>query len=414
MNLKAALAALLSRPTAQSINPAAVSPEQLRDFLRTGNESAAGVSVTESVAMKVATAWRCISLIADTIGTTPLDLVRRVGENRREAAIGHPLRRVLTVRPNQWQTSKEFRTLLQTHLLLRGNAFARKVRLGRDVVGLIPLHPDRVQPEQLTNLRMAYRVNLHDGQQVVLPQSEVFHLRGLSLDGVTGLSVIHYMREALGLSLQSEQASARLLKQGAFIGGLLKHPGKLSTEARQRIADSWRSRHSGADHAGSTPLLEEGMEYQPLGFSAGDMQFLEQRDYQRYDIATFFGVPPHMIGVLSKTSSWGSGLEQQSIGFVTYTLLAWFRTWEEAIKRDLMDESEWETLDARFYAQGLMRGDSKAREAYYRGGLQMGWLSPDEVRALEDMNPRLDGGGGIYYDPRPPSAPVVSEPSDES
>ena len=188
------------------------------------------------------------------------------------------------------------------------------------------------------------------------------------------------------------------MKDGQFVTGVLEHPNKLSPEAFNRLKASLAEK-SGAENTGKSLILEEGMKWGQVGMSAKDMQFLEQRDFQRYDIAMFFGVPPHMLGATEKTTSWGSGIEQQGIGFVTYTLNDWLKTWEEAIKRDLIAEREWDTHDARFYTQGLMRGDVKARWEAHTKGLQWGVVSPDEVRALEDMNPRPDGGGAIYYPP---------------
>lgn len=398
--LKNLLNAALGRPQAQTYDLTSLSGEQLREFLRVGGsmETASGVSVNESSAMRVAAAWRCVNIISGTVGTLPLDLVRRVSETERQPATGHPLRKVLTVKPNQWQTPSEFRRMMQAHLMLRGNAYALKVAMGGNVVALVPLHPDRVGVEQLDDMTMRYKVTMKGGTYRTLSGKDVFHLRGMSLDGVKGLSVLSHMRESLGLALSSETAGARLMKNGQFVSGVYEHPNKLSPEAFERLKASIQE-ESGAESGGKSRILEEGMQFKTVSLSAKDLQFLEQRDFQRYDIAMFFGVPPHMIGATDKTTSWGSGIEQQSIGFVTYTLNDWLRAWEEAIKRDLIAEREWETLDARFYTQGLMRGDVKTRQAFYQSGLQWGWLSPDEVRALEDMNPRPDGGGDVYYDP---------------
>lgn len=378
-----------------------MSAEDLREFLRIGGgmQTASGATVTETTAMRVAAAWRCVQIISGAVSTLPLDVIRRVDENTREPAMGHPLRRLLTVKPNAWQTPKEFRQMMQAHLLLRGNAYARKVMLGNVIVGLIPIHPDRVLVEQRRDMTLTYKVTMASGEYLTLGQPDVLHLRGMSLDGVKGLSVLSHMREALGLALQTEQAGARLFKNGNLSGGVLKHPGKLSPEAYNRLKDSLQEKHGGADNAGKFMVLEEGMDASSMSLSATDAQFLETRDFQRYDIAMFFGVPPHMIGATEKTTSWGSGIEQQNIGFVTYTLNDWLKTWEEALKRDCMTPAEAETLDARFFVSGLLRGDVKTRWDAYVKALQWGVYSPDDVRRFEDENPRPDNGGGVYYDP---------------
>ena len=395
-----AVAALRGKPKAQSFDLTSMTGEQLQDFLRIGGsmQTATGVSVSENSAMRVGAAWRAVNIIAGTVGSLPRDLVKRISERERQPAIGHPLRRVLTVKPNQWQTPAEFFRLMQAHMLLRGNAYALKVTAAGRLLALIPLHPDRVTVKQRDDMSLSYVVTRKDGRKEHFTGADIFHLRGLSLDGVTGLSVLSHMRESLGLALSAEKASARLMKNGSFVSGTLEHPGKLSPEAYERLKES-NEQYAGSDSAGKTRILEEGMSWNPVGMSAKDSQFLEQRDFQRYDIAMFFGVPPHMLGVTEKTTSWGSGIEQQGIGFVTYTLNDWLKIWEEAIKRDLIAEREWDTLDMRFFTQGLMRGDVKTRQGFYQSGLQWGWLSPDEVRALEDMNPRPDDEGAIYYDP---------------
>jgi len=413
------LSAALGKPKAQSFDLSNMSPEQVRDFLRLGGdwETSSGVTITESSAMRVAAAWRCVNIISGTVGTLPLDLIRRVSEKERQPASGHSLRKVLTVKPNQWQTPSEFRRMMQAHLLLRGNAYALKVWLSGNVVALVPIHPDRVSVEQKRDMTIEYRVTSSDGKFRLLTARDVFHLRGMSLDGVKGLSVLSHMRESIGLAIQSEQAGARAMNTGSFLGGVIEHPQKMSPEAHGRLKGDWDEKYAGAKNAGKTPILEEGAKYSSIGLSGKDLQFLEQRDFQRYDIAMFFGVPPHMLGATEKQTSWGSGIEQQGIGFVTYTLNDWLKTWEEAIKRDLIAEREWETLDARFYTQGLMRGDVTSRTAYYVAARQWGWLNPNEIRALEDMNPRDDEGGEEYAVPPntagevKPTTGVDDEPS---
>lgn len=382
----------------------------VNDMIRGGNTSS-GAIVTEASAMRVAAAWRCINIIGGAVATLPLDLVTRESENVRRPAVGHPLRPVLTVKPNPWQTPSEFRRMMQAHLLLRGNAYARKVMVGRNVVALIPLHPDRVQAEQLNSLAMQYKVSGTNGSTTILAQKDVLHLRGMSLDGVTGMSVLSNMRESLGLALQTEQAGARLFKNGMLAGGVIEHPGKLSDGAAKNLKESLDEKNAGAENAGKWILAEEGMKLNTVSLSAEDAQWLGTRDFQRYDIAMFFGVPPHMIGATEKTTSWGSGIESQGIGFVTYTLNDWIKTWEESIKRDLLPETDWETIDARFNVNGLLRGDTKGRWESYVKGLQWGVYSPNEVRAMEDQNPRE--GGDVYYDPPNTAGNNEEEPRNE-
>ncbi|NTI22386.1 phage portal protein [Rhizobium rhizogenes] len=392
----------------QTINITDATPEEIREYFHDGsNTSVSGRHITENKTMNVAAAYRCVNIISGVVSWLPMDLIRRESETVRKPAVGHPLRKVLTVRPNAWQTPKEFRQMMQAHVLLRGNAVAIKVKALGQVVALLPIHPDRVLIEQDTDMQMRYTVTLKDGTFKVYRSADVLHLRGLTLNGYRGLSVLHHMRESLAIALDGERAAATLMKNGSFINTVIKMPEgvKLSDEAYERLKESWKNRHSGVDNTGTTPILEEGADVAKLSMSASDLQFIQSRDFQRYDIAMFFGVPPHMIGVTEKSTSWGSGIEQQNIGFVTYTLNDWLVMWQEALKRDTINESEWDTLDVRFYTQALLKGDTKAQWAAFTSGRQWGVYSANDIRAMLDLNPRtlpdgsLDPEGDVYAAP---------------
>lgn len=384
--------------TLQNINPSQpYTSEELAEFFRTGMGTGSGVGVTETTALKVAAYYRCCQIVAGSVANMAADLVMRDGEGARRPAVGHSLRRVLTVKPNQWQTPVEFKKLMQLWLLQRGNAYARKVMAGRDVVALIPMKPTQVFAEQLDNGKMRYRWQPKNGASEVLEQGQVLHLRGMSLDGEKGVPVLSYMAEALGIATAAEFAAGRMMRTGNMSGGVVQVPGQMKDDAYQRLRDALQNIYGGVENAGKWMIMEDGAEAKPFSLSPQELQFLGVRDFQRYDIATFMGVPPYLIGATEKTTSWGSGIEQQGIAFVTYTLLDWIKTWEEAIKRDLIDPREWETHDWRFFTQSLMRGDAKTRGEFYKGALQYGWMNVNEVRALEDMNPRA--GGDDYYSP---------------
>ncbi|MBY5863255.1 phage portal protein [Rhizobium leguminosarum] len=379
----------------QTINITTATDAEIKEFFAGGNTSIGGRSITDSNALKVAAAYRCVNIISGVVSWIPIDLIRRIDENTRKPAVGHPLRKVLTVRPNAWQTPKEFRQLMQTYVMLRGNAVALKVKALGNVSALIPIHPDRVLIEQESNLQMKYTVTLLDGSTKVYRSADVLHLRGLSLNGYAGLSVLSHMRESLGIALDGEIAAATLFKNGSFVDTVIKHPEKMSKEAYERLKESWEKRKTGVDNAGKTAILEEGASLDKVSMSARDLQFIESRDFQRYDIAMFFGVPPHMIGATEKTTSWGSGIEQQNIGFVTYTLNDWLVMWQEALKRDTINENEWETLDVRFFTQALLKGDTKAQWDAFTRGRQWGVYNANDIRAMLDLNPRTLQDGSI-------------------
>ena len=209
---------------------------------------------------------------------------------------------------------------------------------------------------------------------------EIFHLRGLTLNGWLGISPIAYARESIGLSIATEKFGSQLFRSGAKMGGVLEHPGKLSKESYDRLKNSFDEAHSG-ENAHKTALLEEGMKFTKVSMNANDSQFLETRKYQRSEIAAIFRVPPHMIGDLEKATF--SNIEQQSLEFVNYSLMPWLNRIEKAIKRDLMSPQEKKDLTMKFDVSGLLRGDASARSALYHNGILDGWMTRNEARAAE-------------------------------
>ncbi|WP_416193667.1 phage portal protein [Nitrobacter sp. TKz-YC01] len=369
--------------------------QQLEEALRAGNVTASGTTVTPNSAMRVAAVYACVRIISGAVATLPLHIKRRVDERTREDASDRPIWSVLRRKPNRWQMPSQFRRMLQAHLLLRGNAYAMIVRSRGLVQELIPLHPDRVEVKQTDDLALEYLYTRHDGRDIKLAQNEVFHLVGLTLDGVHGVSAISYARETIGLSLAMEDHGATTFRNGARVSGVLRHPNKLGPEAVANLKAGLEEFRSGGEQEGKNLILEEGMDYARIAMTAEDAQWLEGRKFSRTDIAMFFGVPPHMIGDTEKSTSWGTGIEQQSIGFVAYTLEDHLTMWEEAINRDLIGTDD--QLYARFNRAALVKGDIKARWEAYVKGLQWGVYSPNEIRALEDQNPR--DGGDIFYPP---------------
>jgi len=384
--------------------------QQLEEALRSGAVTGAGTTVTPNSAMRVAAVYACVRIISGAVATLPLHIKRRVDERTRQDASDTPIWTVLRRRPNRWQTPSQFRRMLQAHLLLRGNAYAMIVRSRGQVQELIPLHPDRVEVKQRDDLALEYFYTRQDGCRIQLAQAEMFHLVGLTLDGVHGVSPITYARETIGLSLAMEDHGAATFRNGARVSGVLKHPNKLGPEAVANLKAGLEEFRSGGEQEGKNLILEEGMDYARIAMTAEDAQWIESRKFSRTDIAMFFGVPPHMIGDTEKSTSWGTGIEQQSIGFVAYTLEDHLTMWEEAINRDLIDPEgkHNDNLYARFNRAALVKGDIKARWEAYVKGLQWGVYSPNEIRALEDQNPR-DGGDVFYPPPNTAGMPITND-----
>ncbi|WP_417816592.1 phage portal protein [Tritonibacter scottomollicae] len=356
--------------------------------------SASGMPVTPDTAMRVSAVYACVRLISGAVANLPLHIKRRVDADTREDLSSAPVWSVLRRKPNGWQTPSQFKRMMQAHILLRGNAYAQIVRSRGNVIALNPLHPDRMEVKQTDALDLVYEYTRRDGRKVPMNQSEVMHLAGLTLDGVNGVSAITYARETIGLSMAQERHGATTFKNSARPSSVLSHPNKLGQEGVENLRASLNAYRSGGESEGQALILEEGMSISPISMTAEDAQWIESRKFSRTDIAMFFGVPPHMIGDTEKSTSWGSGIEQQSIGFVTYTLEDHLTTWEETINRDLVSEAD---VYSRFNRKALVRGDIKTRWEAYVKAMQWGVYSPNEVRKLEDENPR--DGGDVYYDP---------------
>lgn len=375
-----------------------------------GQASAAGVRVDADTALKASAVYSCVSLIAEIIAALPLNVYRRRADGGRELATQHPLYDLLHVQPNAQQTAYEFKQMLQAHMLLRGNGYAQIVPGRRGAVDqLVPLHPDRVTVEPLAGGGLRYQVRQPDGAQRAFNDEDIFHVKGFTLDGVTGVSVIEYARESVGLALATESHGARMFGQGATFTGILKHPGKLSKEAAERLGREFAAASTGLSASGKTVVLEEGLDWQQISMTADDAQFLATREFQVADVARWFRVPLHMIGETAKATSWGSGIEQLGIGFVVYTLLPWLKRWEQAIARDLIVAVD--TYYAEYVVDALLRGDTKARYEAYAIGRNGGWLSANDVRRLENMNP-IPGGDG-YLQPLN-MAPLGSAPPERA
>lgn len=382
-----------------------VTSEQLEEALRTGNVSASGASVTPDSAMRVAAFYGGLRILCGPPANLPIDVKRRIDDKRREDASDTRLWKVLRRRPNRWQTPSQFKRMLQAHVILRGNGYGLIVRSTMrpfDILEIIPLNPDRVRCEQNDDLSLSYEYTRRNGGRVRIEQGEMFHLCGLTLNGFSGVSVLTYAREALGESLAMADHGGTMFRNGARVSGMLTHPGKLGLDGKENLKASLDTFRSEGERDGKVMILEEGMKFERVALSAVDAQWIESRKFSRTDVLMFLGVPPFMVGDTEKNTSWGTGIEQMSNGFVTYTEEDWLTMWEETIQRDLIADPD-SNLYARFNRSALVKGDIKTRWGAHVQALQWGVMNPDEVRALEDMNPREDGKGGDYYDP--PNAP---------
>lgn len=346
-----------------------------------GGTSSSGVIVNPQTAMQSAAVYSCCQVLSQSVGMLPLNVYAGDPDGARTNARDHPLWPILHDQPNEYQTSVDFFEMLVLSLCLRGNAYAyvNRTRSGR-VVELLPLHPDMVRVEMTPDFSIRYQCTMPDGSFKTFVPGEIFHVRGLTLNGWLGISPIAYARESIGLALATEKFGGQLFRSGAKMGGVLEHPGKISKEAYERIKSSFDEAHSG-ENAHKTALLEEGMKFSKVSMTADDSQFLATRQYQRTEIAAIFRVPPHMIGDLSRSTF--SNSEQMFLEFVALTLMPWLNRIEKAIKRDLIEPAERGNISAKFNPGGLLRGDAAARSAYMHNGILDGWLTRNEARAME-------------------------------
>lgn len=389
--------ALFDRRSSGSIGSSA----DLYQFLTKGSQSSAGTAVTEATAFNVSAVMTCISLISRTVASLPLGVYERTADDRRLPAKTHALVPALRT-PNSWQTTFAFVQMMQTHVLLRGNAYAwanwtTKTSDGSEqLTELLPIHPDRMLVEQLDEFTPPrYVMQRRNGTRLVIPNNEILHLQGLSTDGVLGRPVLRDAREVLGGALATQNYASEFWANDATPDVVLRHPRALSDKAKNNLETSFAETYGRRKDRRRVAVLEEGIELEKVTLTAQDSQFLETRKFQRSEIAGWFHVPPHMIGDTEKSTSWGTGIEQQQIGFLTFTILPWLTMWEQRLDQALVKNPA--RFFCKFKLEGWLRGDINSRYMAYARGIQNGWLSPNDVRRLEDLNP-IDGGD-VYLAP---------------
>lgn len=357
-------------------------------------------AVNATTAQSVSAVYACVQAISETTASLPLILFKRNGDDR-ERASDHPLYRVLHDQANPQMSALEFRESMQAAVLLRGNAYARIVR-GYDgqVRELWPLSPDRVTVLRVGD-KLAYEHTDDRGTVHRLLQSEVFHLRHrLGDDGVLGVSPIAAARGVVELAMAESDHGVNTFRNGAKTLGVLKFPGKLKPEQRAAIRESWASQHAGGANAGKTAVLEEGVDYQALSMTLEDAEWIAARQFSVEEVARLFRVPPTVIGDL-RHGNYSNSVEMAR-QFVTMTLRRHLVAWEQAIASQLLTEAGRRTYFAQHQVEGLLRGDSANRAAFYTAGIAAGYLLPSEARALEDL-PVVPG---IDDAPRATAAPA--------
>lgn len=364
---------------------------------------AAGVTVNESTAMMLSTWWACLRVLTDTVGCLPIHVYRWESNERKSKDPEHEWYVPLHDKPNAWQTPIEFKSMLVGHLLLRGNFYARidppLPQIGENYPSLVPLNPDRMQPPKQDRYnRLTYEYRYQDGRPQTFQQDDILHVKLLTTDGFMGMSPLAYARETLGLATAQQGYASSIFSGGGFLKYYLKTSKRLGAEGRKNFREGWRDLHGDPRHF-EPPILEDDMSIQTLGMNNEDAQFLESRKFSAYELCQFMGVPPHLVFLLDR-ATWAN-TELQGIDFLTVHLNPYLVRIEQCLQ-PLMQETHF----AEFLRDAVVRGDLQSRYSAYNTGIQAGFLTRNEVRARENLDP-LPGGDVLL-------SPLNMTPVDEN
>lgn len=360
-----------------------------------GSVSDAGPVISDRTAMSVSAVYSCVGLISGALAGLPLNVYRETDAGRQR--IKPDLWYLLNQEASPMWSAASFWEYISWSRLLHGDGYARIIRPGPKLPGIVgfePVHPLSVQAIVNGN-RLVYTLTRDDGSPEIVDQDDMLHFTSPGFDGRRSLSPIQYaLRNPVGIAIASDQYSASFFRNGARPDFAITSPVPLTDEKIKQLRESWVARYGGATNSHLPAVLTHGMGVTELTMSAEDSQLIATRAFQVEDIARIFGVPPFMIGYTEKTTSWGAGVEQMGIAFVKYTLQRHLTKIEQEINRKVFRMGRNARNFVEFNVDGLMRGDSKSRAEYYRaalgGSAGPGWMTQDEVRALE--NQELRGG----------------------
>jgi len=368
-----------------SVNPKHPRDPALAAMFGFGNVSASGASVTADSAMRVAGVYACIRVRSLSMAQIPLHLYKLMSNGGLARATDHPLYEILHLRPNQMQTSFEWRESSVAHCDLRGDAYSRILINGAGrVEALLPLHPDRVWPFE-SDGRVAYRYFAPDGTIKIYLDHEILRLPGLSFEPFgRSLSPIELHKNTIGNSLTSTEYQGNLWRNSAVPKGGLETPAVLDDPAIKALRKNWNDRHAGPENSGNLAILHGGMKWIDIGMSHDDLQYVELMGMSLSDIARIYGVQPHKIGDLSRATN--NNIEQQALEFVVDVIAPMAQRWEQRMTISLLTPAERKIYKIAFDLNGLLRGDSAARAALYRVLFACGALKPQDMRRLEGLD----------------------------
>jgi HK97 family phage portal protein len=371
-------------------------------------------------ALQIATVWACIRLIAETISTLPMLVYRTQADGGRVLAKDHPLYELLHDSPHYDFTAVEFWEGVAASLCVHGNAYAEKLRMGSRIVALDPLPADQVEVFRTEAGARRYRVREPGKRIREIAEEDMFHVRGFGNGGDVGLSPVSYARNTLYGTRMATRAAAQLYEKGMRHQGVLEMDQTLDKDQRQQARENILN----PIIEGGSGILEHGIKFKQLTMSAQDAQMLETMSFNIEEICRWFRVPPFMVGHTQKSTSWGTGLEQQNLGFLTYSLRPYLSRIEQTIRRSLMTPLERKSLVAEFKVEGLLRADTMTRMQAYSMAVRDGIYKRNEVRGWENLPP-VEGGDVLTVQsqnvplgqqpepPKPPTPPAESDEDDE-
>lgn len=370
----------------------------LIDWALGGSESSTGVKVTAAKALEYTPFWAAVRVISGTLAALPFKTYRYLDGGGKELAPKHRVYQLLHNAPNEYMSAVKFLESRQAHVLCYGNGYAEIQRDGSGrPIALWPLLPDKTERKLDAEGTPYYEVRIGESNTTVkLLDENVLHIMGLGFDGYTGYDVVSYHKEAIGYGIGVKEYGARFFGNGANPGGVLEHPGQLSKDAQKRIGESWEKNHQGLSQAHRLQILEEGMKWRETGVDPQKAQALEVQKWTVDDCARIFQVPPHKIGSMEYSKY--NNVEQLNLDFYCTTMLYWFRTWEQEVNRKLFMPSEQGRFFCEILADAMLRGNVESRAQFYAAGRQWGFLSINDIRGKENMNP-IGPDGDIYLDP---------------
>ncbi|WP_211109373.1 phage portal protein [Azospirillum tabaci] len=356
-----------------------------------GAASHAGEVVTETSALALSAVWACTNLLAGTIASLPLMVYRTNANGDREVAKDHPLYRVLHDSPNADQTAVDFWEYAVSGMELWGNAYAPISRAGGRVVALTPIKPSIMTVDRSASGELRYRWS-EDGKTHEVMQRDMLHIRGFGGSPLGGHSTLAFGRHTFGLATAIDRAAGKMFENGMRPSMALTFDKFLTDEQRKIAETSLTEKYIGAVNTGRPFINEGGSKLEAITIKPEDAQMLQSRGFSVEEICRFFGVPPFMVGHTEKSTSWGTGLEQQTLGFQKFTLRRRLKRIEQAIEKQLLTPQDRAAgITVEFNLEGLLRGDSAARAQFYGVMLDKGVMVINEVRALENLPP-VEGG----------------------